>query len=77
MQKWLLINQIDLYSSDVTVGGGNLGMVFGLGFLCLGCVLNKNKIPFFVFKDFACLLRKLSFKEILLVDFQSYNLKSQ
>ena len=70
--KWFQINQIDLYSSDVTVGGENSGIVVGLGFLCLGCVLDKNKIHFLVFfKDFACLLRKLTFKNISLVDFQS------
>ena len=34
--------------------------VVGMCFLCLGCVLDKNKTPFFVsFKEFACSLKEL------------------
>ena len=55
-----------------------LGMVFGMYLLSLGCVLDKNKTPFLGYlRDFACLLLKLIFKNILLIDFQLYNPKLQ
>ena len=50
------------------------GMMVGMCFLCLGCVLDQNKKPFLVsFREFVCLLNKHILKNISLVEFQSYN----
>lgn len=60
-----------MFLSDLLVDAQTMRMVFEISFLGLGCVSDNNKRPFLVFlKDFACLLRKLIFKNISLVDFQ-------
>ena len=44
-------------------------MVVRMCFLCLRCILDKNKAPVLeLSKDFACLLKILIFKKISLVD---------
>lgn len=59
------------------VGAKTLEMVVRMSYVVRMCFREvQNNFPG-IFQDLVCLLRKLIFEKVSLVDFQSYNLKLQ